>query len=497
MVELWGIIYIVWKTSSPLECMCFFIRTCVTNHVLLVLQRTIFCKKCLHKQFFLKMVELWGINIYIVWKTTVVPLSVCRAFLIRTCICVTNHVLLVLQRTIFCKKCLHKQFFLKMVELWGINIYIVWKTTVVPLSVCRAFLVRTCICVTNHVLLLLHRTIFCKKCLHKQFFLKMVELWGINIYIVWKTTVVPLSVCRAFLIRTCICVTNHVLLVLQRTIFCKKCLHKQFFLKMVELWGINIYIVWKTTVVPLSVCRAFLVRTCICVTNHVLLLLHRTIFCKKCLHKQFFLKMVELWGINIYIVWKTTVVPLSVCRAFLVRTCICVTNHVLLLLHRTIFCKKCLHKQFFLKMVELWGINIYIVWKTTVVPLSVCRAFLIRTCICVTNHVLLVLQRTIFCKKCLHKQFFLKMVELWGINIYIVWKTTVVPLSVCRAFLVRTCICVTNHVLLLLHRTIFCKKCLHKQFFLKMVELWGINIYIVWKTTVVPLSVCRAFLIRT
>ena len=144
------------------------------------------------------------------------------------------------------------------------------------------------------------------------------------------------------------------------------------------------------------------------------------------------------------------------CTSFFV-TCICVTNHVLLLLHRTIFCKKCLHKQFFLKMVELWGINIYIVWKTTVVPLSVCRAFLIRTCICVTNHVLLVLQRTIFCKKCLHKQFFLKMVELWGINIYIVWKTTVVPLSVCRAFLrvfawvlvylrdkSRSFICVTN-----------------------------------------------------
>ena len=162
-----------------------------TNHVLLVLQRTIFCKKCLHKQFFLKMVELWGINIYIVWKTTVVPLSVYRAFLSRTYICLTNHVLLVLQRTIFCKKCLHKQFFIKMVELWGINIYIVWKTTIVPLNECRAFLVRTYICMTNHVLLVLQRTIFCKKCLHKQFFPKMVELWGINIYIVLKATVVP------------------------------------------------------------------------------------------------------------------------------------------------------------------------------------------------------------------------------------------------------------------------------------------------------------------
>ena len=82
-------------------------------------------------------------------------------------------------------------------------------------------------------------------------------------------------------------------------------------------------------------------------------LLHRTIFCKKCLHKQFFLEMVELWDINIYFVWKSTLVPLTVCRVL--------TTHVLFLLHRTIFCKKCLHKQFFLEMVELWDINIYFV----------------------------------------------------------------------------------------------------------------------------------------
>ena len=43
------------------------------------------------------------------------------------------------------------------------------------------------------------------------------------------------------------------------------------------------------------------------------------------------------------------------------------------------------------------------------------------------------------------------------------------------------------------HMTIFCKKCLHKQLFLKMVEGRDINIYGVEKTTVVPLSVCRAF----
>ena len=127
---------------------------------------------------------------------------------------------------------------------------------------------------------------------------------------------------------------------------------------------------------PLECIPSFFVVMCICLTNHVLFLLHRTIFCKKCLHKQFFLKMVELWDINIYFVWKTTIVP-WVYVEFFVIMCICLTNHVLFLLHRTIFCKKCLHKQFFLKMVELWDINIYFVWKTTIVPLSVYRVFLL------------------------------------------------------------------------------------------------------------------------
>ena len=143
--------------------------------------------------------------------------------------------------------------------------------------------------------------------------------------------------------------------------------------------------------------------------------------------------------------------PLECMPSFFVVMCICLTNHVLFLLHRTIFCKKCLHKQFFLEMVELWDINIYFVWKTTIVPLSVYRVFF--------------------------------------------WKTTIVPLSVWPSFFVVICICLTNHVLFLLHRTIFCKKCLHKQFFLEMVELWDINIYFVWKSTLVPLTVCRVFLL--
>ena len=123
----------------------------------------------------------------------------------------------------------------------------------------------------------------------------------------------------------------------RRTIFCKKCWHKQFFHKTVELWDINIDVVWKNTIVSLSVYRAFLVITCICVTNHVLFLLPGMIFCKKCWHKQFYLKTVELWDINIDVVWKNTIVSLSVYRAFLVITCICVTSHVLLWLNMVNF----------------------------------------------------------------------------------------------------------------------------------------------------------------
>ena len=123
----------------------------------------------------------------------------------------------------------------------------------------------------------------------------------------------------------------------RRTIFCKKCWHKQFFHKTVDFWELNINVVWKTTIVSLSVYRAFLVITCICVTNHVLFLLPGMIFCKKCWHKQFYLKTVELWDINIDVVWKNTIVSLSVYRAFLVITCICVTSHVLLWLNMVNF----------------------------------------------------------------------------------------------------------------------------------------------------------------
>ena len=120
---------------------------------------------------------------------------------------------------------------------------------------------------------------------------------------------------------------------------------------------------------------------------------------------------------------------------FLVIICICVTNHVLFFAHRTIFCKKCWHKQFFLKTVELWDININVVWKTTIVSLSVCRAFFSYNLYLRDKSRSFFAQRTIFCKKCGHKQFFLKTVDIWDININAcIRKTTIVSLSVCRAF---------------------------------------------------------------
>ena len=157
-------------------------------------------KKYWHKQFFLKTVELWVININVVWKTTIVFLSVCRAFFsYNVYLRDKSRSFFAQQDDISLKKSWHKQFFLKTVELWGINVNVVAKkTTIVPLSVCRAFFSHNLYLRDKSRSFFAPRTIFCKKCLHKQFFLKTVALWDININAVRKTTIVSLSVCRAF-----------------------------------------------------------------------------------------------------------------------------------------------------------------------------------------------------------------------------------------------------------------------------------------------------------
>ena len=232
----------------------------------------------------------------------------------------------------------HKQFFLKMAERWGINIYFVWKTTVIPLSARGAFLVIICICETYQVLFFAHRTIFCKKCLRKQFNLQNGGALGYKYLCRMKDHCSPLEC------MSCFFSYNVSLRDKSRSSFSQHGEFRSrnpdisnFFSKWPKSWGINIYVVWKTPVVPLSVCRDLFVITCICETYQVLFFAPRTIFCKKCLRKQFILKNGGALGYKFYVVWKTTGIPLSVCLAFLVITCICVTNHVLLWLNRVNF----------------------------------------------------------------------------------------------------------------------------------------------------------------
>ena len=143
---------------------------------------------------------------------------------------------------------------------------------------------------------------------------------------------------------------------------------------MAEIWGINIYFVWNTTIAPLSVCRDFLVIMCNCVTNHVPFLLTGRYFVKNAYIMQFFLKMAGRWGINIYVAWKTIIVRLSVCRAFFSYNPYLRDKSRSFLLTGRYFVKND-HKLSFLKMAEGWGINIYFVWKTTIVHLSMSSFF--------------------------------------------------------------------------------------------------------------------------
>ena len=145
------------------------------------------------------------------------------------------------------------------------------------------------------------------------------------------------------------------------TIFCKKCLHKHFFLKMAERWGINIYVVWKTTIVPLSVCWAFFSYNLYLRDKSRSYFGHWTIFCKKCLHKHFFLKNGGTLGYKYLCRMKDHYSPLECMSSFFSYNLYLRDKSRSFFAHWTIFCKKCPHKQFFLKLAERWGINIYVV----------------------------------------------------------------------------------------------------------------------------------------
>ena len=70
-------------------------------------------------------------------------------------------------------------------------------------------------------------------------------------------------------------------------------------------------------------------------------------------------------------------------------------------------------------MAEGRGINIYFIWETTIVHLSMSSFFSCELYLRDKSRYFFA-QWTIFWKKFLHKQFFLKMAERWGINIYVV-----------------------------------------------------------------------------
>ena len=118
-----------------------------------------FVKKCLHKQFVSQNGGTLGYKYLCRMKDHCSTLECMPSFfsynlhLRAKSRSFFAHMTIFCKKWIFCKKCLHKQLFRKMVEDRDINIYAVEKTTVVPLSVCRAFLVIMCICLTNHVLL--------------------------------------------------------------------------------------------------------------------------------------------------------------------------------------------------------------------------------------------------------------------------------------------------------------------------------------------------------
>ena len=87
------------------------------------------------------------------------------------------------------------------------------------------------------------------------------------------------------------------------------------------------------------------------------------------------------------------------------------------------------------------------------------------------------------------------MAERWGINVYAVaLKDHYSPFWVyVELFCSHNLYLREKSRSFFAHRTIFCKKFWHKQFFVKTVELWDININAVRKTTIVSLSVYRAF----
>ena len=158
-------------------------------------------------------------------------------------------------------------------------------------------------------------------------------------------------------------------------IFCKKWSHKQFFLKMAERWCINIYFVWKTTIVTLSLCRAFLVVICICVKNHVLLWLNRVNFFQEIMTYAIFSQNGGTLGYKYLFRLKYHYSPLECMSRFFSRNVYLRDKSRSFLLTGRYFVKNDHISNVFPKRRNGWGINIYFVWKTTIVHLSMSSFF--------------------------------------------------------------------------------------------------------------------------
>ena len=88
--------------------------------------------------------------------------------------------------------------------------------------------------------------------------------------------------------------------------------------------------------------------------------------------------------------------------------------------HRTIFCKKCLHKQFYLKTVGFWDINICRM-KDHYSPLECMSSFFsYNMYLRDKSRSFLAQQGEFLSRNPDISIFFLKMVVLWDINIYVV-----------------------------------------------------------------------------
>ena len=177
--------------------------------------------------------------------------------------------------------------------------------------------------------------------------------------------------------------------------------------------------------------------------------------------------MAERWSINIYFVWKTTIVPLSVCRAFFsYNPYLRDKSHSFLLTGRyfvknayiSIFSQKGRRLEYKL----LCRIKDHYSHLEFMASFFSCNLYLRQK-----SHSSLSQQGKFRSKIHDKSNFFSKRRNGWGINIYFVWNTTIVPLSVCRAFLFTMCICVTNHVPFLLTGRYFVKNAYICNFFSK------------------------------